>query len=93
MSKYYAKDPATGEYASITWPALRQGTQPQRSWYYVHVGQTRIGIVALLAPDGWDAISTAGTSRLCGLRRVSGFRTRWGATEYLLRAYGIWTNE
>lgn len=89
MSKYYAKDPTTEQFASIV---CHQHKHPDfRQWYTVTVGETTVGQVIHAGRDGWVAISYAQTT-LRGLRKVEGFRTRWQAIVYLLRAYGIWND-
>lgn len=85
MSKYAARDPATGEYADITWrkPSNQSGI------YLVFLGSNRLGEIHKLG-DGWAAI-THGECK--GFRSVSGFKTRWKATEYILRGAGIWNED
>lgn len=40
--------------------------------------------------NGWKATSSVPETDLLGWRSADNFKTRWHATEYLLRACGIW---
>ena len=93
MGKYFARDPADGKYHDITHthhPAAHIH-DTYKSWYLTNVGTTRIGYVIHNHIGYWTAISTADNP--LGLRKVDGFATRWTATEYLLRAHGIWKED
>lgn len=87
MSRYSAISPLTGRYEDI----VCRRRQANEGWYSVFVGKFLIGsaIAGGVSHGGWTAISDVSADSLVGFRMVGGFRTRWDAIEYLLRACGI----
>jgi hypothetical protein len=85
MSRHSAFDQVTGAWGEIKWLSrpVPQHLGPDIRRYVVQVGERKVGEVWAMEP-GWLAISGADKPHLRGLRGVSGFRTRWAATEYIL---------
>lgn len=86
MSRFAAISPITGKFEDIVWRHSPWGPE----WSDVMLGDWRMGMLSRSSYDGWTAIAEGRQDDLAGLRSVKGFRTRWHATEYLLRATKVW---
>lgn len=84
MGRYFAPQPLTRELGDIACRRHPHG----RGWYTVYVGDFLIGTVASQSGGSWSAISGASPELLRGFRSCEGFRRRWDAIEFLLRACG-----
>jgi hypothetical protein len=82
MGKYSAPHPVTGDLKDIV--CRRHGP----GWYTVHVGDYLAGLAVAQSFGGWSAVSHADPEMLRGSRSCDGFRRRWDAIVFLLRACG-----
>src|ERR1700722_12226483 len=84
MGRYFAPHPVTRELDDIVCRRHPHG----QGWYTVYVGDFLIGTAVSQSGGSWSAISDADPGMLRGFRSCDGFRRRWDAIEFLLRACG-----
>jgi hypothetical protein len=85
-SRYFAM--VDGVPLDITWPPI--GPDGLRI-YRVMLGDKAIGQIHIMGQHSNAAVAYGDS--LLGLRSVSGFHTRWDATEYILRVSGYRTDD
>lgn len=86
MSKYFSYNAYTGEMEDIVWKRAKGEGSPV---WQLYLGPDYIGHISRGRGGGYTAIiMRVDNSDLLGPRLMGGFRTRWAATEYILKVGG-----